>query len=178
MDLLLWLDLETTGLNHNVDKILQIACVLTDTTTNTVYFSKDYVIKCDQTTLQQMDEWCIRQHTASGLCAKALNSTSTIQEVELDIINNLNLHVAIRNTVYLAGNSVHFDKSFLTSHMPTLSKRLSHRILDVSSVSLFVKHNNEEVHNSRPQKQHLHTAMEDILESIEEYRYYIKELGC
>lgn len=172
MDWILWVDIETTGLDAQNDHILQIACVLTDFE-NTVHYKQEFTIGYDVQTLQRvMSEWCKKQHAESGLSERVLNSTFQLKDAEKQIILCINQHLKVRDTVYIAGNSVHFDKKFIDHHMPLLSTRLSHRIIDISTISILCKNLAPEIYKGRPVKEHNHTAIQDIVETVQEYTYY------
>lgn len=178
MDWLLWIDIETTGLDAHKDNILQIACMLTNFENDTIHYKLEYTIKQDQQTLDDMNEWCKKQHTESGLTERVINSTLRLIDAEKHIILCLNQHMTVRDTLYIAGSSVHFDKKFIDQHMPDLSSRLSHRIIDVSTLAILCKHLAPDIYEGRPVKKHEHTAMQDILETLEEYNYYKPYLWC
>ena len=172
MKWLLWTDIETTGLNVENDVILQIACVLTDFKLQHEYVIPEFTFQCDKSKLEQMSDWCKRTHASNGLLSLIHKSTSTIQEAQDYIVNVLNCHLTVKDTLHIAGNSVHFDKKFIDKYMPGLARRLSHKILDVSSFGLVYSELLPEIYQKRPIKHYLHTASSDIMESIEEYRYY------
>ena len=174
MEWLLWLDLETTGLNPDNCKILQIACILTNMSLDTEHVFGEINLNCDTEILEKMDEWCIKTHTSSGLIEKVKQSIFNIEDSEKSIFIWLDKHVSTKDTIYLAGNSVHFDKMFINKYMPMLTKRLSYRILDVSGISLLCKNINKDIYLSKPKKNLNHTALSDIIESLDEMRYYKK----
>jgi oligoribonuclease len=173
MEWLLWIDIETTGLEPDTNKILQIACVLSTHNLDIVHILPEITLSCDISTLQHMGPWCMDTHTKSGLFKAVLNSSFSLTEAEKTLLYHLNHYIALQDKVYIAGNSVHFDKKFIDKHMPQLSRRLSHQILDVSSIGIACKHFNNKVFQARPTKAHNHTAKADILESIHEYKYYV-----
>jgi oligoribonuclease len=172
MEWMLWVDIETTGLDAQNDQILQIACILTSCEDDHQFFTEEYTFNHVQHTLDNMNEWCKKQHKESGLYDQVLCSTCNLHDVEKHIVISLNQHLKVMDRVYLAGNSVHFDKKFIDYHMPLLSARLSHRIIDVSTIAILCSNIAPSLYINRPQKMHNHTAMEDILESIREYKYY------
>ncbi len=173
MDWMLWVDIETTGLNPDTDKILQIAYVLTNFDLTVVHHFTEITLHCEQQFLEQMDDWCKSTHTNNGLLNLVTNSTLTITEAETEIIMNINSILGIRDKMFLSGNSVHFDKSFLKNHLPKLHDRLSHQIVDVSSLGLICKNIHPKIWSFKPQKLYCHTALSDINESISEYEFYL-----
>ena len=173
MEWLLWVDIETTGLDADKDQILQIACILTDFHLTIQHTFGQLTIHQPEYNLENWNPWCVEQHTKSNLVDEVRMSKTTLAETEKSILGWLNSYLAVKDTIYIAGNSVHFDKQFLYKHMPMLSKRLSHRIMDVTSFALVCKHTSPEVYMNRPHKSYSHTALQDILESIAEYRYYL-----
>jgi oligoribonuclease len=175
MEWLLWLDLETTGLDVISCKILQCASVLTDFRLDIRQVNNECTIWCDDATLDKMDDWCKEHHTKSGLIDEVKKSKLTVQDIESDILFCLNYQVALRDTIYLAGNSVHFHKRFIEKFMPTLNFRLSHMVLDVSSLAIVCRQLNPNVYSDKPPKTYNHTSMSDILETIDEYAFYVQK---
>lgn len=173
MDWLLWIDLETTGLDPSSCRILQVGCILSTLTADIRYELPQLTLHCEKSILDNMQEWCQKQHNSSGLIAAALMSDMTVEQAEQQICIHINNYVRMQDKVYLSGNSVHFDQSFIRRWMPKLAERLSHRIVDVSSLAIICKNLNQRVYESRPLKTHAHTALADIKESIREYHYYI-----
>ncbi|CAD8096332.1 unnamed protein product [Paramecium sonneborni] len=169
---LFWLDMEMTGLNVFQDQILECACILTDYKLGTIIKGPHLVIHADKQILDGMDQWCTTTHKGSGLYEECLNSTITVQQAEEQILNFLIQNNIPPKQLPLAGNSVYMDRLFVMKHMPKLDQFLHYRIVDVSSIKLLCKNLNPYVCNHQPQKKLNHRAMDDILESIEELRYY------
>ncbi|KAI9681973.1 MAG: hypothetical protein M1817_000027 [Caeruleum heppii] len=120
-----------------------------------------------------MNEWCINTHASTGLTESVLTSTTTAEEAAAGLLAYIGRFTAPREAL-LAGNSVHADKAFLSR--PPYNRVLQHlhyRILDVSSIKEAARRwAPPEVLASVPRKKGMHEAREDILESIEEARYY------
>lgn len=173
MDWILWIDIETDGLDPNKNNILQIACVLSNFNLRIQHFLQEYTIKYSESELN-LSDWCKEQHTKSGLLTNVYNSQFSIKEVEKIILNFINCYVGVKDTLYIAGNSVHFDKSFIDIHMPYLSKRLNRRIIDISSISILCKNLCNDTYKNKPKKVNNHTSLSDIQESINEYNYYLE----
>ena len=162
----LFIDLETTGLAPIGNKILEYAMIITDDKLNELesYSTAVHVSDYD---LQGMSHWCETTHSASGLIDDVKKSQKTIDKVEKEVLDILADHFSGPKQPVVAGNSVHFDKSFISMHMPNLNKRLHYRIIDVSSFkeALGIYSNLE--YTSRPTA---HRALADIRDSI----YYLK----
>lgn len=171
--ILLWLDLEMTGLNPINDKILEIACIATDQMLNEL-FTYHTVIKQSQFTIMNMNEICYNMHKKTNLINKVLMSKKTIKQAETDIIKLITSFIQKEQIIYLAGNSIHCDYSFIKKYMPELKKNLHYRLFDVSTLKILA-----EITKLTPYlKEKKHEALADIKESINEYKYYKKFLFC
>ncbi|KAG6792595.1 hypothetical protein POTOM_001747 [Populus tomentosa] len=190
---LVWIDLEMTGLNAEVDRILEIACIITDgyltksveagdcgklsvLLPDTVVFNHgggpDLVIHQSKECLDRMGEWCQSHHAASGLTNKVLGSKITESEAEKQVIGFVKRHVGGTHTPLLAGNSVYVDFLFLKKYMPDLAGLFSHVVVDVSSVKALCIRWYPKDQRKAPQKENKHRALDDIRESIRELKYY------
>ncbi|XP_061352329.1 oligoribonuclease [Gastrolobium bilobum] len=168
---LVWIDLEMTGLNIEVDRILEIACIITDGKLTKTVEGPDLVIHQTKECLDRMGEWCQSHHAASGLTKKVLQSTITEREAEKQVIEFVKRHVS-SYTPLLAGNSVYVDFQYLKKYMPELAALFSHVLVDVSSVKALCIRWYPKDQKKAPSKENRHRALDDIRESIEELRYY------
>ncbi|KAJ8749998.1 hypothetical protein K2173_013913 [Erythroxylum novogranatense] len=168
---LVWIDMEMTGLNIEVDRILEIACIITDGNMTKSVEGPDIVIHQTKECLDQMGEWCQTHHAASGLTKKALQSTVSEREAEKQVIRFVKSHIGTY-TPLLAGNSVYMDFLFLKKYMPDLAGMFSHIVVDVSSVKALCIRWFPRDHRKAPTKENKHRAMDDIRESIRELKYY------
>ncbi|KAJ6261385.1 Oligoribonuclease [Drechslerella dactyloides] len=175
---LVWIDCEMTGLSPPADKLLQVACYITDAQLNLLEPSGfETVIARPQSLLDAMDPWCVSTHAATGLTARVLSSTTSVAAAAEALLSYIKKHVPEPQTAVLCGNSIHFDKVFLSLEMPEVVAYLYYRIGDVSSIKEFAKRwCDEEVLKGVPEKTYTHEARQDILESIEEARYYRRVL--
>ena len=119
--------------------------------------------------LASMSEWCIQHHGQSGLTAAVRASTISLAEAERQTLEFVARH-APPGVAPLCGNSVDLDRRFLARHMPLLTAHLEDRLVDVSSVKELQRRWRPEL--VAPKKKDSHRALDDILESIEELRFY------
>ncbi|KAL6899821.1 hypothetical protein ACP4OV_006479 [Aristida adscensionis] len=161
---LVWIDLEMTGLDITKDRILEIACIITDV-------GPDLVIAQRKECLDNMGEWCQTHHAASGLTDRVLQSELSEHDAEAQVLDFVRRHVGSA-TPLLAGNSVYVDLLFLKKYMPQLAAIFSHVIVDVSSIMALCIRWYPKERKQTPRKQKAHRAMDDIKESIAELKYY------
>jgi len=172
---LVWIDCEMTGLDLEKDTILSLACFITDANLNLLDpTGYEAVVQHTQSQLDAMGEWCTNQHRLSGLTAAALASTTTAETASQECLAYIKKYVPEPKKALLAGNTVHADKAFLRMEpWRPVVRYLHHRIFDVSAIKEAAKRwSPEEVIKGSPGKKGLHEAKADILESIEEARYY------
>ena len=170
---LIWIDCEMTGLASH-DVLLQLACFVTTPTLELLdQTGFETVIHRPQSTLDKMDEWCTRTHQSTGLTARVLASKTTVEEAGAALLEYIQRFVPEKGVGLLAGNSVHADKVFLVREMPEVVEWMHYRLLDVSSVKEAARRwCGEDVLRGVPKKSGVHEARMDILESIEEARYW------
>ncbi|KAK2591141.1 Phosphatidylinositol 3,4,5-trisphosphate-dependent Rac exchanger 2 protein [Conoideocrella luteorostrata] len=174
-DPLVWIDCEMTGLNPDTEEIIEIFCILT-TGNLQILDQEGYhaVVHSPASRLNQMDEWCTRTHANSGLTAAVLASTTTPEQAADGLYKYITKFIPEKRKALLAGNSVHADRAFLRKEpYARVIEHLHHRILDVSAIKeAGMRWCPREVMYRRPVKKGRHLARDDILESIEEARYY------
>ena len=162
----LWLDMEMTGLDVNREKIIEVAAIITDTALNEI---SDYhaVIHQDDAILKKMDDWNQKQHKATGLIDLIPNGKKQ-DDVEAELITWIETHYSGERPI-LAGNSIAQDKLFIDYHMPKLSQVLHYRMLDVTSWKIPFW-----IENIEMKKKNVHRAVDDIRESINEFKTYLQ----
>ena len=166
-----------TGLDPEKDTILSIACFVTDYKLNPLDPSGlDIIIHHPKSALDRMDSWCTHTHGASGLTAAVLRSHITSEQAARSLLSYITSLVPTKGVALLAGNSVHADKMFLMKRpFDRVLAHLHYRILDVSAIKEGVRRWSPlAVLEEAPAKQGKHEARADILESIEEARFYKK----
>jgi oligoribonuclease len=175
MDLpLVWIDLEMTGLDPDVDVILEIAVIVTDGSLDEIIEGPDLVLHADEAALERMAPVVREMHSVSGLTEAVRRSQWFAAEAEQSVLEFVKAHVPEPGHAPLAGNSVHADRAFLHKHMPELEAWFHYRNVDVSTIKELARRWHPEVLNSAPEKGGGHRALADIRESIEELQYYRK----
>lgn len=164
-----------TGLDANKDTIMSVACFITDYELNLLdEAGYEAIIHHTQEQMDAMGEWCTDHHGSSGLTKACLESSTTAEQAANELMEYVKKYAPERKRALLAGNTVHADKTFLVKEPWTpLTKHLHHRLLDVSAIKEAARRwAPEDVLKRSPQKAGKHEAKADILESIEEARYY------
>ncbi|CAK4031907.1 probable oligoribonuclease [Lecanosticta acicola] len=172
---LVWIDCEMTGLNAESDTIMSLACFITDANLNLLEPNGyEAIIQHNEAQMNAMGEWCRNHHGASGLTKACLASTITAEQASEELLDYVKKYAPERRRALLAGNTVHADKMFLLKEpWKQVMSHLHHRILDVSAIKEAARRwAGQDVLKKSPQKAGKHEARADILESIEEARYY------
>ncbi len=169
-DKIVWIDCEMTGLDLVKDALVEIAVVVTDSELNVLDEGIDLVIKPPAEALEQMDPFVHTMHTTSGLITE-LDGGMTLTEAQDAVLEYLRARIE-PGKAPLAGNSVGTDKSFLDRDMPELVGHLHYRVIDVSSIKELARRWYPRIYYASPDKNGGHRALADILESIDELRYY------
>ena len=169
--ILLWLDLEMTGLNPQQDSVLEIGALATDIELTKIVDGPSLIIHQPAEALEHMNDFVRKMHTASGLVEKVKESSISLEQAEQQVIDFV-LEQAGKKTVYLAGNSIYMDRSFLAQHMPRLNKLFHYRMLDVSSFKIAIQGWYPNQSEADFKKKKTHRALDDIRESIDELKHY------
>jgi len=162
-----------TGLDPETDTILEIATIITDKNLNVLAEGPSIAIHHDKRVLDNMNEWCKKQHAASGLSDRVLTSRISLAQAETETLAFIRQYAAER-TVPLCGNSIHQDRRFLARHMPRMEAYLHYRIVDASTIKELARRWYPDI--KPPVKKNMHLAMDDVRESIAELRYYREHL--
>ncbi len=170
-DRIVWVDCEMTGLSVTHDALVEVAAVVTDSELNVLGEGVDVVIAPPPEALEQMNDFVRTMHTTSGLLP-ALADGTTLADAQAQVLEYVRTWVPDPGKAPLAGNSVGTDKAFLERDMPDLVGHLHYRIVDVSSIKELARRWYPRVYFAAPEKNGGHRALADILESIDELRYY------
>ncbi|CUA74051.1 Polyporopepsin [Rhizoctonia solani] len=189
---LVWIDLETTGLDAKQNRILEIAVLITNGNLDIVDEEGcHYIVKSTSQALKEMDEWCLNQHTKTGLVKASQESTHAPEEVAKSVLEYIKRWVPESRTGVLAGSSVHFDANFLRAIGPDVIENggsqiwniipdhLHYRIVDVSTLKEICRRwypsAMERWKRLSPRASN-HRALDDIKHSIQELKFYREAL--
>ncbi len=168
---LIWLDLETTGLDPREDQILEVYAAEADLSdpfmitrelvNRTAYFGSAAAAK-----LERDRAFVHEMHTKNGLLNDCLVTWRSVKDIERELLELVPIVEDRDELPTLAGSTVHFDLNFLRVHMPTLAARLHYRVFDVSSIKLLAR----ALGAPKWPKAEAHRAREDVFESIDHGR--------
>lgn len=167
---LVWVDMEMTGLNPDTDRIIEVAVVVTDASLNILAEGPVLAIHQSDEVLDGMDSWNKGTHGKSGLVDRVKASTISEAEAEQIFIEFLRKFVPNGKSP-MCGNTICQDRRFMARGMPKLEAYFHYRNLDVSTLKELCRRWKPDVLNGF-RKHQKHTALADILESIEELKYY------
>ena len=166
------MDLEMTGLDPTVHVIVEIATIVTDDELNVVGEGLDIVVHQPPEALAHMDDFVREMHTSSGLLASIEQSQVSLEEAGQRTMALITSHVPAARTVPLCGNSIGTDRRFLAAQLPEIEEYLHYRSVDVSTIKELTRRWYPGVLAAAPEKVGSHRALDDIIESIAELRYY------
>jgi oligoribonuclease len=167
---LVWVDMEMTGLDPDNDRIIEVAVVVTDMHLNVLAEGPVFAIHQSDETLNKMDNWNKGTHGRSGLIDRVKASTVTEADAEVALIAFLKNFVPA-NKSPMCGNTICQDRRFMARGMPKLEAFFHYRNLDVSTLKELCRRWKPEL-ASGFKKHQKHTALADIIESVEELKYY------
>ena len=166
------MDLEMTGLDPAVDRIVEIATIITDDQLNIVAEGPDIVIHQPAEVLAKMAPVVVDMHTKSGLLEEIRRSTVTLDDAGKQTLDFLKSQIGAPKAVPLCGNSIGTDRRFLAAYLPDIENYLHYRSVDVSSVKELVRRWYPLVDAAKPAKTGNHRALDDIRDSISELAFY------
>ena len=162
-----------TGLNPEVDCLVEISVVITNSDLELLDEGIDIVIKPTPEGLANMNDFVREMHTSSGLIEE-FESGLSLAEAEQIVLDYVKKFVPEERTAPLAGNTIGTDRMFLNRYMPALDAHLHYRNIDVSSIKELSRRWYPRVYFNMPKKDGGHRALADIKESIKELQYYRK----
>ena len=167
-----WIDVESTGIDASKQKLLQVACLVTDGELNLLDdegFSAEIFYASNEVAAlkSNVDDYVLNMHTQTGLWDK-LPYGRPLAEVDSELKKYLAQFVGEKEA-YLGGNSITLDRNFINAYLPVSGDYLHYRSIDVSTIAILAE---EWYHGLSYEKKYLHDAKSDILESLEQLRFF------
>jgi len=173
-DLLIWIDLEMSGLQPETDVIIEIATLVTDQDLAVIAEGPVLAIHQPDELLAAMDDWNRKTHGATGLIDRIRASDVTTAVAESRTLAFLSRHLAAGASP-MCGNSICQDRRFLARQMPQLEQFFHYRNLDVSTLKELARRWAPRVLDGVV-KEGRHVALDDIRDSIAELQHYRRHL--
>jgi oligoribonuclease len=167
---LVWIDMEMTGLNPDTCVVLEIATIVTDAQLSVIATGPVIAIHQSADVLDNMDPWCVNTHGGTGLTQRCKESEVDVAQASQLTIDFLKNYVPAGKSP-LCGNTIGQDRRFLVKYMPALEAYFHYRNIDVSTVKELTARWQPEILKGF-KKKGVHLALDDIIESIEEMKYY------
>jgi len=170
--MLVWMDLEMTGLDPSQHVIVEIATLITDDDLNLIAEGPELIVHATDDELCRMDDFVTNMHTKSGLLDQIKASTVSLQDATEQTLAFLQEHIPEARTVPLCGNSIGTDRRFLAVYMNEIEEFLHYRSVDVSTIKELAHRWYPDALASVPRKDGGHRALDDIRESLKELEYW------
>lgn len=170
-----WVDIETTGLEPDVDRILEVSCQVTDRQGSLIE-AKNWIIRQSESREQLnlvMTPKVRAMHTKNGLLDDIYSNPAAVDPMvfRVQFFNFLLGYHKVGWAYPMCGSSVHFDRAFLKAQVPNVEAWFHYRNIDISTLkNLWMLHGGE----APTFKNDLHRAPADIISSIEEYKFYLE----
>ncbi len=176
-DHLLWIDLETTGSDPELDQIIEVGGILTDMEQN-IITTFQYVVKPDQFAMQRLmqNDFVRNMHEENGLLAE-VGSAPFVGVVEGYILETLVSHGVEPGKVTLCGSGVgKFDSRFIENQMQTLHRMLTYYVIDVGIMRRFLRDVcglPDVIPDDGDSSTKTHRAYDDICQHFNESKHYV-----
>jgi oligoribonuclease len=190
--MLIWTDVETTGLDENTCTILEIAAIATDDALSVLGTFHVITDEAKRIPLGSLDPYVAKMHMNNGLWLESCFASASIARADENFATWLDAVIeahagsvdgkVIALAPQLAGSTISFDRAFLKKRCPSAHMRLHYRNLDVSTINEIARRVWPDVWVGRPganrkPEDAKHRAFEDISASIDVLRYYLREIG-
>lgn len=169
---LVWIDIETTGLDPDLDELMEVGVVVT---TEDLRIVGEYseVLRVGDGATKLMHPSVHAMHTKNGLISECRSAHRTLSQAEQGIVAWLERFVE-SDTSPMCGSSVHFDRSFLKVNMPYVVEFCTYRNIDVSTVKELCARwwPHSEAWKVKPEANKKHRAVPDLYDSIAELKFF------
>lgn len=168
MNNLLWIDVETTGLDPVTDEVLAVGISLTDANINELAKPISVVFSHDPAKLR-MSDYVREMHTKNGLLEKCrlhgLSAELCAHKIRTALDYCCSASLPMDQRPYVAGSTISFDRSFMARNWPWYVEYVHYRSLDVSSLRTEISLMRPELLQDAPKKRDVHLPLADIEDS-------------
>lgn len=177
MEQIIWIDVETTGLHpQDGHKLLQIAVFVTDNQINLLdEEGYEEIVHYEESELDELKElsgeYVRNMHEKTGLWER-LPEGKTLEEIDEEVLAYIKQFQKKARTSWFGGNSIKLDRDFASEFLPKTYEYIHYRSVDVTSIAGMA----QAWFGISYEKKGTHNAKDDILESIEELRFYRKHV--
>lgn len=173
-DNLIWIDMEMTGLQPEVNRVLEVAAIITDKELNILHEGPVVAIHQSDEVLGSMDAWNTDTHTKSGLVDRVRASTVTEADCAA-IFTEVFRRFVPEGKSPMCGNTIGQDRRFMARWIPDMERYFHYRSIDVSTLKELARRwSPKDVWVGTSSTKH--QALSDIRESIEELRHYREKI--
>lgn len=183
--MLVWIDLESTGLVAAASAVLEVAAIVTDDRFRevgwfhrVVHWPRSEQLAVGSGT-EGIDRAVVELHAKNGLWAESARSPHQLVDVDVQLAKFLDRTTgdAPLSKAQVAGSSIWFDRALMAVHLPRSLEQLHYRSVDVTTLSELSRRFWPGLYESAPRKREIHRAMPDIEDSLALCRYYVERIG-
>jgi oligoribonuclease len=188
-ELIVVLDIETTGLSNRKDEILEVGILIANHNFE-VIATKSVIIDPSGVEWDSIDSYVLNMHSTKHpqegyplslideLTKTKNNGTAlTYGQAANRLIGFMDAHGVVEKEVYLAGSTISFDRGFLQSYMPELDNYFHYRSVDVSSLQAVIEmFYPEKALELKPEDRKIHRVIPDCEDSLRKYQWAVQTL--
>ncbi|MDU0810351.1 MAG: oligoribonuclease [Burkholderia sp.] len=167
---LVWIDMEMTGLNPDIDHIIEVASIITNSNLDIVIEGPVFAIYQNDEILEKMDSWNKSTHSRSGLIDR-VRASNIVESDAAALLKEFMVKYVLPGKSPMCGNSICQDRRFMARWMPELERFFHYRNLDVSTLKELCRRWKPAIYK-KFERRAMHTALADIYESLNELIYY------
>lgn len=189
----MWLDIESTGIDPESDELLELGAAITDDSASRgriyggaslVEYSEAQIESLRRKTSRKVD----MMHQRSGLWRELTEaddddcaSVAALDMMLVDFITETQHNTDIMDAgdlLYLGGTSTLLDRMILNRDLPMTASMIHYHSIDTSTMQSMAAVNPNIPQFKREHRfNKRHRALEDALESVDAYRYYMAQFG-
>lgn len=184
-DRLIFMDLETTGLDPDKNEILEVACVITDKDLIELAVYEEIVAVPDPENVhKRFSPFIMKMHgkaeppvyykPSPGTLLSALPAAQKeLHDIQKDLLQIFASVGVVPMEGILSGSSIHFDRAFMKKGMPLLEAFFYHRMFDVSALKTAAQMWAPHLVPPPPKD---HRALADVRSSIKLAKHFYEKL--